>query len=124
MRLPVAMVLVGEDGRILTANAALGQLVGYPETELESMKLADIIHPDDLVTDRDRSRQLFRGEVQAFAGELKYRHRDGRCIPVAVSTTAFRRKGIPLCAARIVQDLSPRLRLESAIADNDQRTPR
>ena len=34
MRLPVAMVLAGEDGRILTVNDALGQLVGYSETEL------------------------------------------------------------------------------------------
>jgi PAS domain S-box-containing protein len=115
MSLPMAMILAGQDGQILTVNDALGQLVGYSEAELGSMKLGDIFHPDDLEADRKSSEQLFRGDVTSFAAEMRFKRKDGRCVAVAVSTTAFRRKGIPLCAARIVQDLSERNRLEAEI---------
>lgn len=115
MRLPLAVVLAREDGQILTVNEPFCHLVGYSEAELESMKLADIIHPEDVEAELESSRQLFHREISAFAAEMRYKRKDGRCISVAVSTTDFRRDGKPLYTARIVQDITDRLRLEAAL---------
>ena len=120
MRLPLAVVLAREDGQILTVNEAFCHLVGYSEAELESMKLADIIHHEDLEAELESSRRLFHREISAFAAEMRYKRKDGRCISVAVSTTDFRRDGKQLYTARIVQDITDRLRLEAALEENGE----
>ena len=120
MRLPLAVVLAREDGQILTVNAAFCHIVGYSEAELESMKLADIIHPEDVEAELESSKRLFHREISAFAAEMRYKHKDGRCITVAVSATDVRRDGKPTYTARIVQDITDRLRLEAALEESDE----
>ena len=120
MRLPLAVVLAREDGQILTVNVAFCHLLGYSEAELESMKLTDITHHDDVDAELESSRQLFHREISAFAAEMRYKRKDGRCISVAVSTTAFLKDGKPLYTARIVQDITERLRLEAALEENGE----
>src|SRR5208283_449686 len=59
----VGIDLVDRDGRIVRANPALLNMLGYAEEELPRLALMDIVHPDH----REISRQYFEGMV---AGEL------------------------------------------------------
>lgn len=47
----VGMVKLDREGRFTQANEALAQILGRPLQELRALRLADVLHPDDLVVD-------------------------------------------------------------------------
>jgi diguanylate cyclase (GGDEF)-like protein/PAS domain S-box-containing protein len=71
---PVGMAMLAPDGRFLRANAALQEVLGYTEDELQATTIAAIIHPDD-ADDEAAERQA------ALAGGLSVYQRELRCLP-------------------------------------------
>jgi len=64
---PLGMALVGKNYRFVKVNAALCQMVGYPEASLLQMSFADITYPDDLRADVELAERLFRDEIPFYA---------------------------------------------------------
>ena len=118
MHVPVGLVVVRRIGRILKANGAFCQLIGYSEAQLISMKLADLTHPEDLERDAEMTRQLFAGEIPVYAMEMRYICKDGSAVWVMVTGTVLRRDEIPLCSVRIAQDITQRLQVEAALQES------
>ena len=48
---PVGTTLVAPDGRLLSANQALCDMLGYTEREIQTLTFQQITHPDDLAQD-------------------------------------------------------------------------
>ena len=48
---PVGTTLVAPDGRLLSANQALCDMLGYTEREIQTLTFQQITHPDDLAED-------------------------------------------------------------------------
>jgi PAS domain S-box-containing protein len=102
---PVAMVLMGRDLRILDANPAASALTGLPREELASGSLADVTHPDDVGRAAGRTAELFAGEVREFSVEQRIATRGGRYAAMSVTTTAVGDAGRPACAMATLQAL-------------------
>ncbi len=94
---PVGMALVSPDGRILAANAALGEMLGYDHHELSSRTVADLTHPDDLATDLDLMRQAMAGSTTSYRVPKRCLRSDGTLLQGELSALLLRdTEGAPL----------------------------
>ena len=65
-------------GRVLEANAACANMLGYSQDELRQLTFRDLTHPDDLeITDQCYD-ELFRGVRDSCRFEKRYIRKDGR----------------------------------------------
>jgi PAS domain S-box-containing protein len=72
----IAMVDI-RDTRILQANCALCEMLGYPEDELRGVLAMDLTHPDDRAASLAQLESLQSGAVKQTRLEKRYLHKDG-----------------------------------------------
>ncbi|MEA2478415.1 MAG: hypothetical protein QOJ07_337 [Thermoleophilaceae bacterium] len=89
----IALVSLAEDdfGAVLRVNSALCTLLGYSEPELKQLTFHDLRHPDDAVADDAYARQLMGSELDSWAMDRRYVHKDGHTIVAAISASVVRR---------------------------------
>jgi PAS domain S-box-containing protein len=96
-------------GELVFVNAALCKLLGYSRDELLKMKVTDLVEEANL-----RGQRLKIGESLRF--ESWMRHRDGRKVPVEVSTMRLKNGDVQ----SIQRDISERLETQRKLADNER----
>jgi PAS domain S-box-containing protein len=69
--------ILQRDGRFAQVNQGICEMLGYSESELLDMYLADVVHPDDAGDSARNFGRLVSGEIDHFHIEQRYRHRDG-----------------------------------------------
>jgi PAS domain S-box-containing protein len=95
---PIGIALSDFTGRLLRVNPALAQLVGRPVAELLDMSVADITHPDDLLSDEANLSQVREGLADHHRVNKRYVRPDGRAVPVEVHAASVRTAdGEPYC---------------------------
>jgi PAS domain S-box-containing protein len=77
---PVGIAMVDGQRRIMRANAALCELLGYSEDELVGRRSAELMHPDDVALDTQLAERLFAGDIPGYVIEKRYRRKDGQLI--------------------------------------------
>ena len=86
----MGMALVSTGGEILTANAALGEMLGYDPDELAHHTVADLTHPDDLETDLDLMRKAVAGSTTSYRVPKRCFRRDGSLLHGELSALLLR----------------------------------
>ncbi len=67
------IVIIDLEGRIIQANQAFQDLIGYSESELMGMYYFDLTHPDDQEAARHRYQELLTDSTQAeYCGKAIY----------------------------------------------------
>jgi PAS domain S-box-containing protein len=84
---PIGMALVSLDGRFLTVNQALCDLLGYDRSELTGIGFADVTHPDDRDRTGDFLRCVLSGEEHPLQAETRYLRKDGQIVWGMLSTS-------------------------------------
>jgi PAS domain S-box-containing protein len=95
---------------LLEVNDRACELLGYSRDELLTMTIGDLVPPADVSGVPGIAAALDRGSHSVYDARLM--HRDGRLIPVEVSTRAFEMRGEPLVLSTI-RDISERLTAEA-----------
>ena len=104
---PIGMALVAPDGKFLTVNRALCDLVGYSFLELPSKTFQEITHPDDLLQDLEKFGQLLAGEIGFYAMEKRYIHKQGHFVWIHLSVSLVRDfANQPLYLIAQIQDIT------------------
>lgn len=116
---PDAMVIIGEDGRIVLVNQQAEQLFGYERGDLLGEQL-ELVIPDTRRSVHVQLRKRFfsHPEVRSMGSgrELFCRRRDGTSIPVEVSLSPFpTTEGILVSAA--VRDITQRKAIEAELEE-------
>ncbi len=117
--MPVGLYRTTPEGRILHANQALLDILGYPGRGALTQ-----VHVGDLYVDaeqRERERALLerKGVVRGF--EIRLRRRDGSVIWVRDSARAVRRpKGSVAYLEGSLEDITERKRAEEALQEREQ----
>src|SRR5262249_54631183 len=75
------------DRRIVTANKALQEMLGYTEAELQSLRWSDLTHAEDQALTKDWITNLKVDQGQAYQVEKRYRRKDGEFIWVSVNAS-------------------------------------
>ena len=107
------MALVGTDGRWLSVNRSLCELLGYSEEELLQRNFQSVTHPDDLGESLTDMYRMLEGKMVTSTREKRYLHCDGREIWATVSTsTVADTQGKPMHFIVQSQDITERKRAE------------
>ena len=110
---PIGAAIVSLNLQFLRVNAELCRITGYPENELTSLGLADVIHPDDLEKSLERVKALTSGGISQYHMDTRYMRKDGNI--VWIHHTAGPMKDIhgkPLYFLFNMEDIHERKRLE------------
>lgn len=114
--LSVGMSFVSVSGGFQEVNARLCQMLGYSESQLLSLRLEDIIHPDDRQGDLHLTEQLFAGEILNYQVEKQFLCADGRSFWGLLSVGLMRdTQQLPLYLIANVTDISDRKRAEKEL---------
>jgi PAS domain S-box-containing protein len=101
------------EGRLVTSNRALEQMLGYEKDELAGLSAAELTHPDD----RDRERELFGeladGKREEYRLEKRVLAKRGEVVwghhTVSLVRDAFTK---PKFAIAMLEDITPRKQAE------------
>jgi diguanylate cyclase (GGDEF)-like protein/PAS domain S-box-containing protein len=116
---PIAMALVGIDGRLLRVNRAACRLFGQDEAALLARHFQSLTHPDDLKVQNCHLIELASGEIDDFQMEARYLRPDGGLIWRLLSVAAVRSEaGALRYFVAQIQDISNQ---KSLIAELSQR---
>jgi hypothetical protein len=118
----IGMTLISCQLQRLRVNRAFCDMLGYSKSELMSLSVLDITHPDD-ARDSVRLRdQLLAGELESYQREKRYLHRTGRVIWGLLTCTLVRSaQGQPLHFISQVQDITERKQAEQALRESEER---
>lgn len=106
-----------ENRRLLRVNPALCAMTGYSESELLTMTVDELNHPED----RDRDLKLYQrlggGKTGDYQSEKRYVRKDGGIVWVNVTGNVIRdANGKPLRTVAVIQDITARKRREANLA--------
>ena len=68
---PTGIVQFDLEGRVLEANPAAEQTLGYSRAELRGMHFREFTHPEDVARDLTLFQNLMRGELESYELELR-----------------------------------------------------
>lgn len=77
---PIGMAVVSPDGRLLTVNRSLCEMLGYSEEALLRLGFQDLTHADDLDADLALYRRTLAGEIDSYRVAKRYLHADGAVV--------------------------------------------
>jgi diguanylate cyclase (GGDEF)-like protein/PAS domain S-box-containing protein len=102
-------------GNFTSVNRSCADLTGYTQAELLRMNIADLVSPDSL----EKTRQMLNLKIQQGGGATTYEVlvilKDGRPLPLEVSTRLLFEKGEPVGVQGIARDISERKQRETAL---------
>jgi PAS domain S-box-containing protein len=102
----------GEYGRFVDFNVNLCGLLGYTREELKELMPLDLIAPEFVDDIREKKRELL--ENRHLLAERAFSGKDGRRVPVEISSHVFDYKGQPTVLA-IARDITERKRSEEIL---------
>ncbi len=119
---PIAMVLTDVHRRILRANQALCDLIGYKEQELLGQTYELYTHPDDLEPNRTLNREFLAGSRTSYTVEKRYICKDGHLVWVVVSARAMAIPGQEQPGIfAVITDITERKRAEEELRESSER---
>jgi len=97
------------DYRIINANRAFAEMLGYSQSELIGKKMQDYSHPEILDVNIQNLKDLQEGKIKHFQLEKKFIHKSGRIVYGLLNSTIIRNaNNQPLYFLGSVQDITKR----------------
>ncbi len=118
---PQAWGMADVSGRLVDANAAFSEILGFSLQEIKTMSYADVITPKDreqvikgisLITPQDNS----------FFTETEFIRKDGKMVPVMLLVSFYYENGIPKYIYAFISDVTDQKRKEQEIIDRSNET--
>ncbi len=117
---PVGIGILNATGRLLEANPALCDLLGYAGEELRERAFADLVSPELRRQERERVADLLAGQPAPPSAERQLLRKDGSAVWVIVSV-ALANSGSDGLGIVHVQDISDRKATEDALRSSRER---
>ncbi len=74
---PMGITLTDTEGRVLSANPAMGRLLGVPEEDLVGRRRSEFVHPADTAVHPDAMRELMDRPGESLEVVVRFRRADG-----------------------------------------------
>ncbi len=108
----VGLVLTSVEGRLLKANPAFCDMLGYLPQELEKVELTALTHPDDRAMSIEHMRRLLGDGQQTSRFEKRYLHKNGQAVWADIGVSLVHdAHGNPLHFIVYAQDITERKRI-------------
>jgi PAS domain S-box-containing protein len=121
---PFGMGITTRDNRLISANPALCDLLGYSESELAGRDLLSITHPDDLQSTSEALNALQRSDAPCQY-QKRYVTKGGEAVWVCVTSAAVQGgTGSQEYGIHIIENISAQKKAEHARCEAEQITQR
>ena len=118
----VGIALLSPDGAWLRVNSKTCAMFGYAREDLLARGIMDLTHPDDREAGRALAKQLLTCEIDSYAREKRFLHKDGSIIWTYVTMSVLRDPdGGPDLFIGTAQDISEPKRIEAALQESEAR---
>jgi len=95
------------DGRWITTNEYMSELLGYTKEEFTQMNVSDITYKSDRNIDKQMLKQLLAKKKENYHIEKRYIHKDGSIVWIALSVVVLRDDANnTLYLLKIIRDIS------------------
>ena len=123
---PIGMALIsverGHEGERLAVNRSLCEMTGYEESELLTLRLGELGHPDDARVGTEERARLLSGELESFEIERRCCRKDQRVVVLRSNVALVRdADGAPLYAIAQVRDETAERAAESRLRASEER---
>jgi PAS domain S-box-containing protein len=110
---PIGILTAGLDGRLLSVNPMLCDILGYTADELTRLSIIDITHPDDRESTWQQFQALLEGSISSCDLEKHYLRKDGVVITVRARAGLVRdTRNQPLMVVGEIEDITRHKRAE------------
>jgi len=107
------------NGVYISVNRAAEELAGYPRDEILGKNFADFMAPKYVEQIRTNLRKKLEGQGLT-AYEIELLAKDGRSIPVEVSTRLIYENGIPVGVQGMARDITERIRIAEQLRKSQE----
>lgn len=112
--------MLDNEGRITDLNEAGIKLIGYSRSEIIGMKVAQLVHPDDIERSAEYFQKLSRkGCYSRYEGRIVAK--SGKPIWVQVDSSEFVRDGLKAGSQDIVRDISDQKEVEQQMKQQNKK---
>ena len=109
-------VVNSNNGTFQKTNKKCSDIIGYSESELQTLDFMQISHPDDLRTGQLIIQRLLAGQINECSLEIRLFHKDGAIVWVKLTVSPLWDKAHkPDFHLAIVEDITQRKRAESIL---------
>lgn len=118
----IGMTIIGIGGDILKVNQSFAEMIGYSESELYSMSIFDITHPDDRGKSAILREQVIAGGTQNRQEQKRYIRKDGGAIWCLLNRSVVKDdNGNTLYTIGQLQDITELKVTEAALQESEGR---
>jgi len=103
----------------INTNKALGNMLGYTQAELQSLKWQDITHPDDVELTQNAINSLLSNETKSARFTKRFIHKNGSVIWADLSSVLRRdQDGKPLYLVTAINDITALKQAEGELLES------
>jgi PAS domain S-box-containing protein len=118
----IGMAMISPEGKWKKVNKSLCQILGYTESELKSLTIREVTHPDDLDNSLHLLQRLAQGKIEEVKYEKRYLHKDGSTIWVIIAATMlYDSNGTPLHYVSQIEDITKRKEIENDLVLSEKK---
>jgi diguanylate cyclase (GGDEF)-like protein/PAS domain S-box-containing protein len=119
----IGIAVVDRNGRVVEANPALTEILGYSPEELVGHSLNDHAHPGDITTEAVAFDELMHGEGGAYRLEKRYYAKNGDLVWAYVAVSpVLDADGNPHVAIEMIEDITQRKLAEQQLREHAERS--
>jgi diguanylate cyclase (GGDEF)-like protein/PAS domain S-box-containing protein len=112
----VGMAITSPQKGWLKVNDKLCSMLGYSHDEFRAMTWADMTHPEDLQANIEKFNLLLNGDIDEYALEKRFVHKNGTVVFTNLAVTCVRTKdGSVDCVLALVEDITQRVIAQNSI---------
>ncbi len=122
---PVGIYTVDDELRMVGANLALANMLGYREQDLIGRRFSDFFHPDDIDAAENAMHSSLAGGLGHYSARRRYLHKDGHIVHTKVNAAVGHdSEGNPEFIVANVEDLTEHLDAEAKVRDQQDQLAR
>jgi PAS domain S-box-containing protein len=117
----IGITRVDAEGRVLEANPAFEELIGYSTAELRELPPGKITHPDDWTIHAVLHNELMAGKRDSYQYEKRYVRKDGELVWCQLTAVAERDPdGRPTVVTTMIENISERKEAEDQLRQSQK----
>ncbi len=112
----VGMAVTSLEKGWVNVNDALCASLGYSREELMRLNWAELTYPEDLALDNEQFNRVLKGEIDNYALDKRFIHKDGYLVYTQLAVGCVRKKdGTVDYIVALVEDVTERKRVEAEL---------
>jgi len=122
MNAPIGIAVSSPNAQFISANDAFCKILGYSESELQTMSFKDITHADDLKESKRMMEDLNAGRISSFCQEKRYIKKDKSVIVGKVIVSMIRgQQNSPSLNIAQLEDITSRKQMDEALKKSEEK---